>query len=83
MIGRRGSLCEFPPRSLDLTPCDYFLWGYLRELVYSEPIIDVDGLEARIRTALLHIPRNMFENALGSFRDRCNKCIEVNGPIFE
>ena len=25
-IGRRGSATEFPPRSPDLTPLDYYLW---------------------------------------------------------
>ena len=53
------------------------------ELAYSEPIIDVDCLEARIRTALLNIPRSMVENAFGNFRDSCNKFFEVNGTIFE
>ena len=29
-IGRRGPV-EWPPRSPDLTPCNFFLWGYLKD----------------------------------------------------
>ncbi|GFX11387.1 putative transposable element [Trichonephila clavipes] len=25
-----------PPRSSDLTPLDYFLWGYVKSLVYAD-----------------------------------------------
>ncbi|XP_071055457.1 uncharacterized protein [Onthophagus taurus] len=32
-IGRRGSV-EWPPRSPDLTPCDFFFWEYLKSKVY-------------------------------------------------
>ncbi|GFV53058.1 uncharacterized protein TNCV_4644171 [Trichonephila clavipes] len=27
---------NWPPRSCDLTPRDYFLWGYVKSLVYAE-----------------------------------------------
>lgn len=33
-IGRRGPF-EWPPRSPDLTPMDYFLWGYLKGKVFK------------------------------------------------
>ena len=32
-IGRRGSY-DWPARSPDLTPCDFFLWGWAKEEVY-------------------------------------------------
>ena len=30
-------LVECPPRSPDLTSCDYFPWGYLKDKVYQTP----------------------------------------------
>jgi hypothetical protein len=40
-----GRVCEddvglfpWPPRSPDLTPCDFFLWGYIKDLVYVPPL---------------------------------------------
>ncbi|CAF1991725.1 unnamed protein product [Rotaria magnacalcarata] len=34
-IGRRGAL-DWPARSPDLTPADFFLWGYLKDIVYQK-----------------------------------------------
>ena len=34
------------PRSPDLTPCDFFLWGYLKSKVYKSPPIDLNDLQA-------------------------------------
>ena len=39
-----GRDIEWPPRSPDLTPCDYFLWGHLKNKVYATPPISVDNL---------------------------------------
>ncbi|GFT42385.1 putative transposable element [Trichonephila clavipes] len=35
LISRFGSV-NCPPRSCDLTPLDYFLWGYVKSLVYAD-----------------------------------------------
>ncbi|KZC14388.1 hypothetical protein WN55_07009 [Dufourea novaeangliae] len=32
----RGALLSWPPRSPDLTPLDFFLWGALKNAVYQE-----------------------------------------------
>ncbi len=32
----RGGPISWPSRSPDLTPCDYFLWGYIKDKVYQE-----------------------------------------------
>jgi hypothetical protein len=32
----RGSPVACPVRSPDLTPVDYFLWGYMKSLVYAK-----------------------------------------------
>ena len=31
-----GSEVQWPPRSPDLSPCDSFLWGFLKQLVYNK-----------------------------------------------
>lgn len=36
---------EWPPRSPDLTPCDFFLWGYLKNKVYTSPPNDLNDLQ--------------------------------------
>ena len=37
-----GHDVEWPPRSPDLTPCDFFLWGYMKDKVFSTPPRDID-----------------------------------------
>jgi hypothetical protein len=29
--------CPWPARSPDITPCDYFLWGYVKNKVFVPP----------------------------------------------
>ena len=39
---------EWPPRSPDLTPCDFFLWGYLKQKVFSTPPPNLATLRRRL-----------------------------------
>ena len=59
-IGRAGNddcmLLHWPPRSPDLTSCEFFLWGYVKDLVYVPPLpTSVDDLKTRITEALITI----------------------------
>ncbi|KAF2352904.1 Protein of unknown function DUF4817 [Trinorchestia longiramus] len=40
---------EWPPRSPDLTPCDYFLWRYLKNKVYCRPPENINQLREKIK----------------------------------
>ena len=40
---------EWPPRSPDLTPCDFFLWGYVKSKVYFPAPATMEQLMERIR----------------------------------
>jgi hypothetical protein len=42
-------------------PSGLFLWGYVKEKVYSTPIPDTDTLKARIRDALARVAEAMLE----------------------
>jgi len=42
-IGRNGPV-EWSPRSPDLNPIDFYLWGHVKSDVYSTPISNVDKL---------------------------------------
>jgi len=41
-IGRTGkeddALMRWPPRSPDLTPCDFFIWGFVKDTVFVPPL---------------------------------------------
>ena len=50
-IERRGNLLKWPPRSPDLTPCGFFLWGHVKEMAYRSHPHTLNELEDSIRTA--------------------------------
>ena len=47
-IGRRGSI-EWPARSPDLSPLDFFFWGVMKDRVYSQKFTNLDDLKKAIR----------------------------------
>ncbi|GFX28363.1 uncharacterized protein TNCV_596761 [Trichonephila clavipes] len=46
---------KWPPRSCDSTPLDYFLWGYVKSLVYADKPQTLDHLEDNIRRVIADI----------------------------
>ena len=60
-IGRDGPT-PWPPRSPDITPHDLFLWGYVKDEVFSTPVPDITNLKAKITDDLATITEDMLEN---------------------
>lgn len=81
-IGRRGTI-EWPARSPDLNPLDFFLWGYLKSRVYINKPESLDELKLRIETEIRNIPQNWLNNTIDGFIHRLHYCQEVNGEQFE
>ncbi|KAJ8978722.1 hypothetical protein NQ317_009705 [Molorchus minor] len=72
-----------PPRSPDLNPCDFFIWGDLKRKVYSVSIQDEEQLCNRIQNAVQELQneetlRRLHFNVLR----RMDFCINENGVIF-
>lgn len=81
-IGRRGTI-EWAPRSPDLTPLDYFLWGYLKERVYRTIPQTLDELRRNIINEINVIPREVIRRSTQTFYNRIGYCQEVGGGHFE
>jgi hypothetical protein len=57
-----GEGMKWTPRSPDLTPCHFFLWGYVQEKVHVTPLLlDTHEMKLRIITAIDNMHRNMSE----------------------
>lgn len=84
-IGRNDDAVRWPPRSPDLTPLDYFLWGHLKDEVYAVPIDDVDDLRHKIVAAFNRLKDRpeIITKAIQDIRRRCGACVERNGQQFE
>lgn len=83
-IGRRGAV-DWPARSPDLTACDYWLWSYLRQKVYTPGVVfpNRDALQQRIIHELESIPLEMYRKSIRNFQERLRKCIANQGGYFE
>ncbi|GFS77498.1 transposable element Tcb1 transposase [Trichonephila clavipes] len=69
LISRFGPV-NWPPRSCDLTPLDYFLWGYVKSLVYADKPQTLDHLEDNIRRVIADIRPQMFEKVIENWMSR-------------
>lgn len=78
LISRRGDV-SWPPRSPDLSPCDFFLWGYLKERVYREKPRTLHELKEAITEEIRRIPRAMLGRVATSFISRLDSCITADG----
>lgn len=83
-IGRGGPV-PWPPRSPDLTPLDFFLWGHMKSLIYETPVESENDLLARIVVASGEIEDNpaVLERVHDSLQRRCRLCVAQNGRHFE
>ncbi len=82
VIGRRGNV-EWPPRSPDLNPLDFFLWGYLKEKVYSKNPSNLEELKAFIISEASHVSSEMINNAVLSVPFRLCDIIHKEGGYIE
>lgn len=79
-----GADVEWPPRSPDLTPCDYFLWGFLKQLVYKKRFDNIEDLKREITRCIEYISPDMLERTFThSLIERTNMCLAANGGHFE
>ncbi|GFW79014.1 transposable element Tc3 transposase [Trichonephila clavipes] len=69
LISRFGPV-NWPPRSCDLTPLDYFLWGYVKSLVYADKPQTLDHLEDNIRRVIADIRPQMLEEVIENWTSR-------------
>ena len=58
---RDQTMMKWPPRSPDLTPLDFYFWGYIKGKVYVPPFPQtIDELKVRIRAAIQTVSTAVF-----------------------
>jgi len=80
-MGEKIQLFEVGPYRLD-----YCLWGWMKSEVYKEEVNTKDELVARIMNSAAVIKQERqddLKSATRTVAKRVEKCIEVDGGIFE
>ena len=84
IIGLRHAV-EWSPCSPDLTPCDFFLWDYLKNKIYETPLNDLRNLRDRIgrHVAELGDYPERIRNSMRGMRKSCQKFLEHDGGYWK
>jgi hypothetical protein len=69
----------WPPRSPNLTPVDFFLWGYVKNIVYQVQINELQHLKARIREDVATETLNMLQATWNEVEYRLDICRATKG----
>ena len=81
-IGNNGPI-NWPPRSPDLTPMDFSIWGYIKDLVYLTTPANLDDLKLRIQLACDKITPRVLKNIQKRVIKNARNCLRNNGGHFQ
>ena len=75
----------WPPRSPDLNPLDFYLWGHLKSVVYKTPVENELDLRNRITNGFEEIRNRpvILSRVRDSMRRRLDACILAEGGHFQ
>jgi hypothetical protein len=83
-FGNDQPLLLWPAKSSDITPCDFFLWGYVKDWVFVPPLPrDLADLKARIVAAVKNIDAPMLTRVWQELENRIDVCRVTRGAHSE
>ena len=75
----RGGAIAWPPRSPDITPLDFFLWGYIKDAVHRTKVKDISHLKEKINAAVETIDEEMLKRTWTQIEYRLDVLHATNG----
>ena len=72
------------PRSPDLSPSDFFLWGYVKELIFVPHFpANIEEMKQRITAALETVFKDMLKRVWLELEYRLDVCRVTGGAYIE
>jgi hypothetical protein len=71
-----------PPYSPKLAPCDFFLFGYLKQHLEGKHLTREDRVIAAVREDFGKIPLQTFQNVIDDWQYRLRRCIQLGGEYL-
>ena len=79
----RGGPIGWPARSPNSTPCDYFLWGHVKDLVSRDPPRTTSELMSKIRSAIATVNESTLQEVFRNMTTRLGFVEREQGGVFE
>ena len=73
----------WPPRSPDLTPADFFLWGLLKVKVYKNTPRTIEQIKDVIRQEIQAVNFDTLGKVFQNLEKRIQVCLDVKGDQFQ
>ena len=75
----------WPSHSPDLNVCDFFLWGHLKDKVYTpgKDYNNFEQLRIQLEKEFSEISNETRKKSIMSLMDRADLCLQKNGHFFE
>ena len=77
------AVLDHPPYSPDLSPCDFWLFPRIKEMLAGHHFESRCGIGSPVYQCLQHIPTEDYRAAFRKWVDRCKMCVEADGAYFE
>jgi len=83
-MGTRSPEIQWPARSPDMTPLDFFFWGFVKNAVYDIMPSSKNELIKKITEVCSNIPANILKKcSTDNVLKRMTFCLSQNGQHFE
>jgi hypothetical protein len=79
----RGTNTPWPPRSPDLTPLEFSVFGYLKNEMYKRQMNNLNQLMEEITNCCRNINEQMLQNIFENKKMRVRRYLQQNGGHFE
>ena len=77
------NVLDHPPYSTDLSPCDFWLFPRLKEMLAGHRFESRCGIGSAVYQRLQHIPTEDYRVAFRKWVDQCKMCVEADRAYFE
>lgn len=82
-IVSRKTEIQWPPYSPDLSPPDFFLWGYMKDRIYQNSPKTIPQLKKNIRDVVKGIERPILKSVMQNFALRLKNVVDRKGAHIE
>ena len=74
---------EWLPKSPGAVPMDYFVWGYLKRLLFKSRVKDMAGFNSALKRAWNKVPQEIINKALASWPKCIYKIYKAKGSYIQ